>query len=319
VSNANYSTLIATTIENFSNTIVDNVITNNAVLFLMKKAENYKVIRGGEKFVHQLLYKQNTSFGAISKLGTINLPDTDPISASEWNIKIVAGSIVLPKLDIAKNAGSREKLIDFAKAKTMEATTSMDEILGDQMMSTSVGADDIDSIPRLISETPTADTDVGGISSSANSYWRNYSHDTAVTAFNTAQAGVNAIDTSLNQATFGKQGPQILVTTKAIFTLYMLGLTSNIRYANLELGDAGFKALQYATLPLVFDDNCPTGNLYGIDTNNMKMQVLAQGNMMKTKFQEGRNQLVDSCLMYLFSNMTMGSRRTQFVVDSITG
>jgi len=44
------------------------------------------------------------------------------------------------------------------------------------------------------------------------------------------------------------------------------------------LGNAGFKALQYATIPLVFSDNCPAGNLYGIDTQSIRLKIINQGN-----------------------------------------
>lgn len=317
--NTNFSTLIATTLQNFSNKIVNNVMTNNALFYLLNKAGNVKVISGGRQFIHQVLYSQNSSFGARGKLDTIDLPVTDPITVSEWDIKNINGSIVLPTMDVAMNAGSREKLLDYANAKRLEAEVSMGEVMGDQVFAESPGTNDMDSIPIIIAEDVTASTSVGGINQSAQSWWRNQSYDTAVTAFNTSNAGVNAIDTSLNNATFGKMGPKVIVTTKAIFTLYMLSLTSNARYMNMELGDAGFKALQYATIPFVFDDNCPSGNLYGIDTDNLKLQVLAQGNMKMTSFQVARNQLAESALFYMFCNLTCGSRRTNFVIDSITG
>ena len=200
----------------------------------------------------------------------------------------------------------------------------MGELLGDQVFNSSVGANDMDSIPRIISEDPTADTDVGGIDSTSGdaTWWRNYSYDTVVSAFNTSQAGINAIDTSLNNSTFGTQGPKLLVTTKAIFTLYMLALTPNVRYMTDDLsskGDAAFRHLMYATLPFYSDDNCPTGNLYGIDTENLKLQILGQGNMRQTPFMFKTDQLAESALMYLFANLTCGSRRTNFVIDSITG
>jgi len=321
VSNPNYTTLIASTLENRSDKIFNNVISNNAVLFMLQKAGNIRIKQGGRLFLHPILYKKNSSFQARSKLDTISLPVTDPVTDSQWDIKILDGSVVLPTLDVAMNSGSREKVRDYIADKELEAETSMTEILGDQMMNTSVGSNDLDSVPRIISETPSSDTDVGGIdsSSSANSYWRNEAYATVVSGWNTSQEGLNALDTALNNATFGKQGPKLIATTKAIFTLYMLGLTTNVRYANLEMGDAGFKALQYATIPFVFDDNCPSGNLYGIDTDALRWQVLAQGNMRRTPFQWAHNQLVESSLMYIFSNLTCGSRRTNLVMNSITG
>ena len=321
MANSNFTTIIATTLQNFSNKILDNIITNNSTLYFLKKKDNIKVVGGGRQFVEQLLYKTNSSFAARGGLDTITTPVTDAITASEWDIKVVSGSIVLPTLDIAKNSGSKEKLLDYAKAKALEAEVSMGEVLGDQLYNTAVGDNDFDSVPFIISETASADTmTVGGINSSGNSYWQNYSHDTAVSTFNASQNGWNAIDTSINQATFGRMGPKLLVTTKAIFTLCQLGLTSLQRYTNApDTGSIGFKTLEYAGIPIVFDDNCPAGNMYGIDTDSVKLKVLSQGNLRQTPFQMKYDQLAEAALLYIFGNITCNSRRTNFRIDSITG
>lgn len=322
MSNPNFSTLIATTLQNFSNKILDSIVLNNATLYFMKKSENIKIVNGGRQFVEQILWRANSSFGARGSLDQIPTPVTDSISASEWNIKVISGSIVLPTLDVAKNSGSREQLIDYARAKSVEAETSMGNVLGAQLMNTNVTSNDFDSIPRIIANTPTAQTDVGGIDSSttAGTYWRNYVYSTAVSAFNTSQAGLNAIDTSLNQATFGSKGPKLMVTTKAVFTLFQLGLTPNMRYVDdFTTGNVGFKALQYATIPIVFDDNCPSGRLYGIDTESIKLKMLNQGNFKQTPFQMRIDQLAEAALLYVFGNVTADSRRTSFVVTTISG
>lgn len=317
--NSNYTTLLATTLKNYSNKIFNNVVTNNSVLRHLQSANNIKVVTGGTSFVHQLLYSQNSSFAARGHLETIPTPVTDPITASEWEIRTVSGSVVLPMLDVAKNSGSREKLLDYADAKRMEAEVTMSEVLGDQVFNTSQGANDLDSIPTIVAEDVTVSSAVGGINQSAQSWWRNVSYDTAVSGFNTSQEGLNAIDTNLNAVTFGTMGPTLIVTTKTIYTLYMLGLSSNARYTSMKSGDSAFKELMYADIPFIFDDNCPSGNLYGLDTKNLKLQVLAQGNFKQTEYAIRTQQLAESAFFYLFSNLTCGSRRTNFVIDSITG
>lgn len=317
--NTNYTTLIVTTLNNQSAKIINNVMTNTSLTRHLRLKNNVKIIPGGRKFTHPLLYAKNSSFQARTKLETIDLPVTDPLTDSEWDIRILDGSIVLPTLDVAMNAGSKEKLLDFANAKALEAQVSMVELLSDQIWKGSPnGTTDFDSIPSIIRENVSESADVGGINQSSNTWWRNYSYDTAVSAFNTSNNGMNAIDTALNEATFGMMGPKIIVTTKKIFTLYMIGLSNNARYQTMGVGDAAFRELQYGTMPFIADDDCPTGNLYGIDTDNVRLQILAGGNFKKTEFRNATNQLVESALFYLFANLTCGSRRTNFVVDSIT-
>ena len=318
--NANFSTIVATTLQNFSNKIMDNVVSNNTLFRFLEAKGNVKIVKGGRQFIHQILYAQNPSFAARGKLDTITLPNTNPITASEWDPKVLSGSIMLPTLDIAMNAGDREKLIDYTEAKKLEAEVTMGELCGDQIFNTAVGANDFDSIPRIISDTPSLDTNVGGIDSTSGNatWWRNFLGSTAVTAFNTSQNGINAIDSCVNGATKGQMRPRLIITTSAIYTLYMLGLTSNARYTSMDSADAAFKSLMYGDMPFVFDDNCPASHLYGIDTDSIKLQVLGQGNMKTTPFQFSTSQLAESALMYFFANLTCGSRRTNFVITSIT-
>ena len=321
--NSSFATLATTTLQNFSNEIFDNVVTNNAALNELKKAGNIKVVKGGRSFTHPVFYAQNSTFAAIDKYGTIPTDMMDPLTRAEYNIKVVAGSVVYNLVEEAMNAGDKEKLIDYVEALKMVAEVSMGEILGDQIMKveSAVGTSDMDSIPYIISNSPSAQTvTVGGISTSAtNTYWQNYAHTTAVSGFNTSNEGLNAMDISLNGATFGTQGPTFIITTKTVFTLYMLSMTPNIRYTNTERAANGIKNLYYTTLPVMFDDNCASQHMYMIDGNALKLQVLSQGNMKMTPGQPSYSQLMIRHLLYLLGNLTCGSRRTNAVISAITG
>ena len=319
--NSNFSTILTTTLANYGKEIFDAVSTNNALLFILKKAGNIKIVAGGESFNHPLIYGTNSSFQAYSSMETISLPLTNLATRAVFPQKVLAGSIVLSSLEMAQNAGQREKLLDLAEVKKKEAEISMSELMGDQVFADGSGAKDFDGIQYLINESPASQTDVGGIDSSAsgNEYWRNYSSDTVVSAFNTSNEGLNEWRLAVTSTTKGRQGPKLIVTTPTIFNLYETGLTANIRYVDTELADAGFLNLQYKTMPVVFDDNCPSGNTYFVDTDSLWLQVLAQANMQITQFQQHSDKLATSAIMWLAGNLTTGSRRTQGVIDSTTG
>lgn len=320
--NSNFTKAITLTLQNHGKEILDAVSTNNALYYILKKKGNIKIVSGGRTFTHPIFYKQNTSFKAYGKLDAIDTPIMDDITRAEYPIKIIAGSLVLSTFDEATNNGP-EALIKLAEETKMAAEITMSEVMGDQVFADGSAANDFDGLQHLIHETPAGQTDVGGIDASAtgNEYWQNYSYGTTVSAFNTSSAGIKAFQACLNNTTFGRMSPKVVVTTKDIYALYELGLTSNIRYASnyLGLGDAGFTALQYATMPVLFDDNCPSGNVYFVDTDNLWLQILSKGNMMITPFEQSHNQLSKTALMYVFGNLTTGSRRTNAVVDSVTG
>ena len=315
--NTNFDRIASETLQNHGKEIFDEITTNNALLYLLKKRDNIKVVTGGRQFTHPLFYKLNTSFKSYAKLDAIDTPIMDDITRAEYDIKIVAGSLVISTFDEAANNGDREKLLDLADTVRMAAENSMSEVLGDQVFADGTSANDFDGLQQLIDTTPATGT-VGNIDGATYSYWRNQADVTGVTAFNTSQEGLIAMNTMLNNCTFGRMGPRAIITTKTAYALYEVGLTSNIRYATTELADAGFLHLAYATMPVLFDDNCPAGYMYFIDTDSLWLQVLAQGNMKVTPFEASHNQLSKTALMYLFGNLTTGSRRTNGIITGVT-
>jgi hypothetical protein len=236
----------------------------------------------------------------------------DDITRAEYPIKTIAGSVVISMLEEAMNAGNREKLIDLVEETVTRAKISMSETLGDQVFKDGSAANDMDGLQHLINSSPSTQTDVGGIDPSAtgNTYWRNQA-DTNATNFNATAATTFAeLSAQVTNCTYGRQGPRLVVTTKTLYAEYESLLTSNIRYVTTELADAGFLHLAYQTMPVVFDDNCSANTMYLVDTDNLWLQVLAQGNMELTDMQQSTDQLMKVALLYLFGNLTTGSRRT---------
>lgn len=309
--NSNFTKLITTTLQNLPAEIFDAVSTNNALLYILQKKGNIKISSGGRSFTHPIYYKQNTSFTTYGKTDTVATPLMDDITRAEYPIKIVAGSVVISLLEEAMNAGNKEKLIDLVDETVTRAKISMSEVLGDQVFNAGTADNDFDGLPFLINSAPSSQTDVGGInpSTSGNEYWRNQIGTTADFS-NSSTTSLGKMSALVANATFGRQGPRLVVTTKTLYSEYEAMLTSNIRYVTTELADAGFLHLAYQTMPVIFDDNCGSGAMYFIDTDNLWLQVLARGNMELTDMQPSHDQLMRVALLYLFGNLTTGSRRT---------
>jgi hypothetical protein len=317
--NTSFDRVATVTLQNHGKEIFDNITTNNAFLYMLKKRDNIRVVSGGRALTHPLYYLVNTSFKSYAKLDVIDTPIMDDITRAEYPIKTVAGSLVISTVEEAMNAGDREKLLDLADEVRMAAELSMSEVLGDQVWKDGLADKDFDGLQNLVSDTPSTQTDVGGINPSSYSYWRNQVDTNTVTRFNTSNEGLTAMNSLLNSCTFGARGPRCVITTKTVYGLYEIGLTGQIRYATTELADAGFLHLAYTTMPVLFDDNCPSAHLYMVDTDSLWLQVLSKGNMEVTPFQPSHNQLSRTALMYLIGNLTTGSRRTNGVITTISG
>ena len=312
--NTSYGRLVTETLQHHGTEIFDAVSTNNALFFMLKKRGNIKVVAGGRVFTHPIYWKQNSTFGSIAKLGTIPTGLQDDLTRAEYPIKVVAGSLNLSIMEEAMNAGNKEKLIDMAREVREGAEISMREVMGDQVWKDGTLPNDFDGLQHLVVAASTVGT-VGGINraTAANAAWRNQI-GTNITTF--SSQGQSRWNNLLNSCIFGTQGPTCVFTTKAIYALYEASLTTNMRYYQTELADSQFRHLAFATLPVLFDDNCPTNECYFLDLNSLWLQLLARGNFKVTPFQDSINQLSKVAKMFVFGNLTMGSGRTQGYIEA---
>jgi len=310
----NYGTAqLSRTQPDFGNEIFDGISTNNSVVWMLRQSGNIKITEGGRTFTHPLQYALNTSFAARAHDGTIPTPDPQTHTHSEWTPGVISGSITLFKLHQAMNQG-KSVIIKYLEEKKDSAITSMTEVLGDELVDGSGTAPSFDSLETIISTTNT--TTVGGIAGSDAS-WQNYAA-TQATAFNTTNAGITSMDAMIRGCTFRNNSPTAIFTTSVLYGGYYISQAGNIRYYNEELADAGFEHLNFGRRPVLWDDNIDTGRMYAVNTKTTWLQVLKMGNLVTTEFQPSVNQLSDSALMYLFAQLTTGSRRTNGVT-SFTG
>jgi len=312
MANTSYSAAITRTLQKHGKRIFDNISTNNTVLYQLRKRGNIKLSEGGRVFTHPLYYVINTSFGSYAPLAAIRTPVMNDYTRAEYPIKVVAGSLIIDDLELAKNQGSRERLLNYGETVRKAGEISMEETMGDQVFNDGSGANDFDGIPHLINNAPSTQSDVGGIDPSSYSYWRNQV-GSAVSAFNTSNEGRDAMNALVRDCTFGRRGPTAVITTKTIHALYEASMTSSIRYLSttLDEGDRAFTNLAYRTMPVMFDDNCTTDVLYMIDFETLWLQLLSQGNFQVTPFEPSHNQFSETALMKVYGNLTCGSRRTQ--------
>ena len=311
---ATYSSAqLSRTQPNFGDEVFDGISTNNSLVWMLRQSGNIKVTEGGRTFTHPLMYALNTSFAARAHDGTVSTPDPQTHTHSSWDIRVISGSITLFKLHQAMNQG-KAAILNYLQEKKQSAITSMTEVLGDELVDGTGTTPSWDSLETIIATTNT--TTVGDIAGSDAS-WQNYSAATGG-AFNTSNNGITAWDLAVRSCTFGNKSPRAIFTTSAVYGLYYISQAGNIRYYNEELADAHFEHLNFGRRPVLWDDNIDSGRTYFVDTDSLWLQVLKQGNLVTTEFMETTNQLSSTALMYLFGNLTTGSRRTQGVVTGQT-
>ena len=86
--------------------------------------------------------------------------------------------------------------------------------------------------------------------------------------------------------TRGKSSPDIIVTTPALYSLFVSALTPHMRFTTSRLADAGFEALKFHGADVIFDENCPANRMYMLNTkaivfNFHRDQMFKVGKMEK--------------------------------------
>ena len=124
--NSSISDIIATTIQNRSGELADNVTNNNALLRKLKAKGNVRPFGGGNVILEEIMYIDTASITTNSYSGyeTINVGQNSPISAAQFSITQYAGSVTMSGLEMLQNS-SKEAIIDLMEGRVMVAEKQM--------------------------------------------------------------------------------------------------------------------------------------------------------------------------------------------------
>jgi hypothetical protein len=133
--NGQISDIIATTIQNRSKSIADNVTKNNAILSKLNASGKVRTISGGNVILEELSFAENPNGGFYSGYDLLPVAAADVISAAEFQIKQYAVPVVISGLEQLQNSG-KEQMIDLLEARISVAESTMSN-----QLSTSVYGD----------------------------------------------------------------------------------------------------------------------------------------------------------------------------------
>jgi len=154
--NANFDTLLSTTLLNYRPTLVDNIFTARVLLDHLNSAGRVVVETGGTQIIEPLVYAQNGTVGSYAGYDAIDLTPQEGITAAEYDFKQMAASIAISGIEEAKNRGP-EAIIKLLQAKIMQAEESIKENLNDMLFGdgTGNGGKDFNGLANIIDATGT--------------------------------------------------------------------------------------------------------------------------------------------------------------------
>lgn len=321
------SELVSTTLRYRSGKLKDNVSKNNALLAKLDEVGSIEEVDGGRTLVEELDYAENGSFKWYSGYEQLNIAPSTVITAAEFSWKQAAIAVSISGLEEAQNSG-KNQVISLLKGRIKNAERTFENYLSNACYSdgTGDGGKQVGGLQLLVSKTPTSGT-VGGIDRSAWSFWQNVKYD----AINDGGAAVTAsniqkyMNTVLLRITRGTNRPKVIIADNVYYNAFWSSLQSIQRLCeDPKMAALGFRSLQYAGIPVVFDggyqtggssgSGCPTKTMYFINPDFVKLKVHKNRNMKVLDTRTSINQDAEVRLMVWCGNMTLSNAFLQGVL-----
>jgi hypothetical protein len=172
--NSTITDIIATTIQNRSGELADNVTNNNALLRKLKARGNVRPFSGGNVILEELAYNDPNTNNTNSYSGyeVLNISPNSPISAAQYNITQYASAVTISGLEMLQNS-SKEQIIDLLDGRIMVAEAElMNRIDGDLYLDgTGNSGKNLVGLAAAVPDAPTSGT-YGGIDRATWSFWQ---------------------------------------------------------------------------------------------------------------------------------------------------
>lgn len=281
---------IAFTLEVKSEKIFENIFLNNGILAALGANGRVKIRRGGNRFDERTHLGQNSTVGHRSKFAQIPTDFQNNFLTAYYGHAVCSGSAVVNLVEQDQNAGD-SKIDDLAEGLIEESKLTFPNKIADAVMASAPGATEPDSIVYNIQATAFGSQTgtLGGINRAdytglvdKTAAWQNQYSASAISDAGSA-AGIAALSKFAWACSPGGSGadqqPDVGLTTTGVFAK-MTGAADVLRRygVNDKMLKLGYDNIMINRAAIMADRNVTAGYLYLINTNYVRMQVLAGQN-----------------------------------------
>lgn len=283
--NSSVTDIIATTIQNRSRTIADNVTKNNAILSRMSQRGNVRTISGGNVILEELSFAENGNGGFYSGYDLLPVAAQDVISAAEFSLKQYAVPVVMSGLEMLQNSG-KEAFIDLLEARLNVAESTMMNELSQSIYSdgTGSGGKEVTGLDAAVPADPTTGT-YGGIDRATWTFWRSQLYDFSVETVTPSATTIQAAMNDLWSSTIrGNDRTDLIVLDNVYWTYYITSLQAQQRFTSPDTGNLGFPSIKFMDADVVLDGGiggfCPASTGFFLNTKFLKWRPHKDRNMV---------------------------------------
>jgi hypothetical protein len=247
--NSQISDIIATTIQNRSGELADNVTLNNPLLMRLKQKGNIRPFSAGNVILQEIMYNDTTTANVNSYSGyeVLNVTPNSPISSAQFSIAQYAAAVTISGLEMLQNSG-KEQIIDLLEGRVKVAEAQLMNRIDADLYGDGTGNNgkNLTGLALAVADAPSGTT-YGSISRSTWAFWQNqvYSGTTNGGAPVSA-ANIQQYMTQLAVKLIrGNNKADLIVADNNYYSLYVNSLQAIQKVADPEMAGAGFAALKF--------------------------------------------------------------------------
>lgn len=246
----------------FDKTISQAVYEDSPFLYKLKKSGQMSV-GGGNQIQWPIRYREHAQAKEVTADQQIPYVSKDTRTAAVLDWKYIVGNSVITWDERIKN-GDKAQIVNLLKDKQSELDEDVAELFADQLFATTQASGALSGLETIVDSS----TSYGGIAVEDASVWA-ATEDSSTTEL--VLFGTGSLSYMINQATFGKKGPSLHVTTRDLFSKFESLLEPQKRYEDKSMADGGFTSLTFHSKPVVSDVHCGSGRWYGLCMEDLEL------------------------------------------------
>lgn len=304
----------------------DGIINSNILTAYLKDKGARKVSEGGLELWYGISKQENSNAKWQGKNDDMTANVQDPTARLRFPWRIFTSSVVLNDLDKARNKG-RAAIKNYLLTLREQAVATNENLFNSGLWNTSPGADEPESVPRLIPTTNTSGT-IGGLDRSGNTYLQNGVYSTAISDIG-SEAGIAKMLELKVKYSVGRSQADLIMLDEANYAGLVGYLQTEKRYRGNEMmAKMGFDTVMLTAMCTVGYENrnvlggantIADGYMYGINSKYTFINVLADGdNKWETAFERIGTKLNKALFYKLFCQFTTNCPRANWVASSVS-
>jgi hypothetical protein len=247
--NGAISDIIATTIQNRSGELADNVTQNNPLLLRLKQKGNIRPFSGGNVILEEIMYNDTTTSNVNSYSGyeVLNVTPNSPISSAQFSIAQYAAAVTISGLEMLQNSG-KEQIIDLLEGRVKVAEAQLMNRLDTDLYGDGTGNNgkNLTGLALAVADSPSGTT-YGGIARSTWTFWQNQAYS-GVTNGGAPVSAAN-IQQYMTQLAVklirGNNKADLIVADNTYYGMYVNSLQAIQKVSDPDMAGAGFAALKF--------------------------------------------------------------------------